>query len=913
MSRDRASDYIPEQIGPYTVVKMIGKGGAGEVFACRDEALGRLVAVKILHREASADAVRRERFVREGRMMARISSPHVVSIFGFGELDGRPYLVMEFLEGEDLESWLMRTRRPLAPAEALKYTADAARGLQAAARLDIVHRDVKPANIVVVDGQAKLTDFGLARPQDGSAMVTSEGLVTGTPAFLAPERARAVGDDVRSDIYSLGATLFTLVVGQPPYVRDTPIDVITAHLREPVPSVKARRPSVTDALDGFVSRMMAKDPRERFSNYQQLLGELETVLAHEVVGIAPQATQKSPASPFDAFADSEAAQVGLPTGVMGSLKRMGLIEIVQMLEYGKKTARLDVMPMGGAPRGQVHIKTGQVLYAEMGKLFGEPAFVELSQVSDGSFQIHYGQEPEDINISQPTQFLLLEALRQVDERSRAMESAPGLLSDESAGFVDLRPADSRIPVSADDLDPASGLFDSDPSLSQSLSDEDIIDNDPTLASPIVRPALDVRTDRTHEEGDADLDRTLIAPPQTPVEAPFEEAPFDQPPYEDAPFGTEATVADQAARPAWDEATDNFDEAATDPAAAAANVPAPVTIPAPRPQMRPTAADDEDPFERGDTLITAGPHFQDPRQGPSHNTRDTRLHQMPSSALGQAADAALYDLPLRALEGSLRVYDAIRHSATARHTLETFPFLRRVEDVLARGLRPMLEFCRSVPVVLWVVPASFLILFVVVVAVLALPPAPAAGPSVSPDNAAAVLEDVDAIPAPDRAGADWLRRGHALQALGDVDEAVDAYRAALGKGEVDDRALGVVIERINQKDVGLEVEMLTRWPGDAVSARLAQKVKHGEYHERINAYAALKARGEDDPVDVAGYALKNLAEGPTCLDRKIALEQLRDVGAKSDKVGKAVRAAQKRGDNECMDRLFRDMLPDRYAR
>src|SRR5690606_23959380 len=194
---------------------LIGHGGAGRVFAARDEALGRTVAIKVLHPQVANDPKNVERFLREARAMATISSPHVASIYQVGQHRKVPFIVMEYLEGQNLEQRLQKDGR-IPVAEALTYVRDCGLALKAADAAGLVHRDVKPANILVIDGRAKLTDFGTARPVDGSADMTVEGQIAGTATFMAPERVTGKGDDKRADIYSLGATLYCLIAGEPP-------------------------------------------------------------------------------------------------------------------------------------------------------------------------------------------------------------------------------------------------------------------------------------------------------------------------------------------------------------------------------------------------------------------------------------------------------------------------------------------------------------------------------------------------------------------------------------------------------------------------------------------------------------------------------------------------------------------------
>jgi serine/threonine-protein kinase len=264
-------------IGGYRLEKIIGTGGAGRVYAARDEALGRSVAIKLLHPQLARDAKNRERFQREARAMATVRSPHVAAVYSIGEERGMPYIVMEYFPGENLEQRLKSAGR-LRVEEALVYARDCALALQAADGAGIVHRDVKPANIVVKDGRAVLTDFGLARPMDGSANMTVEGEIAGTAMFMSPDRITGQGDDRRADIYSLGATLYCLIAGRPPFESPSPMDVIAAHINEQPQPLNERAPGTSPKVAALVTRMMEKEPAARQQDYDQLIAEMTTLI-----------------------------------------------------------------------------------------------------------------------------------------------------------------------------------------------------------------------------------------------------------------------------------------------------------------------------------------------------------------------------------------------------------------------------------------------------------------------------------------------------------------------------------------------------------------------------------------------------------------------------------------------------------
>lgn len=301
---DASHTETPTHVGTYSIVRVLGEGGMGRVLLGRDEGLSREVAIKVMLPDLARDQEMSARFLREARAMARISSPHVVTVFQVGEHDGAPFLVMELLVGEDLGARLKREGR-VSLDDAVRFVRDTMHGLDAAARAGLIHRDVKPANLFVADGRVKLTDFGLARPLDGSADLTQAGLVVGTPHYLAPEIAKGAPPSVQSDLYALGATFFELLAGRPPYPGKSAMEVLSAHITSSVPDVGAVV-SVPPPIAALVTRLLAKDPRDRFATY----ADLERALDEAVVAKTSGSTQI-----FGAVASSDAKAAEPPVDV----------------------------------------------------------------------------------------------------------------------------------------------------------------------------------------------------------------------------------------------------------------------------------------------------------------------------------------------------------------------------------------------------------------------------------------------------------------------------------------------------------------------------------------------------------------------------------------------------------------------
>lgn len=269
----------------YRIEQVVGSGSMGEVFRGVDIELKRKVAIKILSERHRDNAELRQRFTREGRAVAAISHPNVVQVFTTGTFDGRPYIAMEFLDGSDLGTSVERKGAwpPLAAAMAIR---DAALGLRAAARAGLIHRDVKPANLVILqDGIVKVTDFGLAKPIDpgDDPVLTNAGMVVGTPDYIAPEQARGETIDERVDLYALGGTLYYLLTGVPPFRTGVPAEdnymkVVGRHLRKPPPNACDRNPDTDIELARLAQAMMAKNPAQR-PDYSQVIAGLGAIIA----------------------------------------------------------------------------------------------------------------------------------------------------------------------------------------------------------------------------------------------------------------------------------------------------------------------------------------------------------------------------------------------------------------------------------------------------------------------------------------------------------------------------------------------------------------------------------------------------------------------------------------------------------
>jgi eukaryotic-like serine/threonine-protein kinase len=277
--------------GRYRLDAQIGSGGMSTVYRAFDTVLERQVAIKLLHRDIAADEDQIERFRREARAVAQLNHHHVVGVIDAGEATApddpvgaepvaMPYIVFEYVEGETLKDRIRRNGRLPVP-EAVAYAIEIGRGLQAAHERRIVHRDVKPQNVLIdEEGTAKVTDFGIARSLAEEGL-TAAGRVLGTTDYVSPEQA--LGHDVgpQSDLYSLGVVLFEMLTGDVPFHGENQIAVAMKHVREELPDVQVRRPEVSSALAAVLDRATAKDVDRRYQTDAEMIHDLEDVLAIE--------------------------------------------------------------------------------------------------------------------------------------------------------------------------------------------------------------------------------------------------------------------------------------------------------------------------------------------------------------------------------------------------------------------------------------------------------------------------------------------------------------------------------------------------------------------------------------------------------------------------------------------------------
>jgi len=264
--------------GRYELEELVGTGGMSSVYRAQDRLLERKVAIKLLHEHYTRDEDYVERFRREARAAAKLSHPNIVTVIDRGEADGRQFIVFEYVDGQNLKQ-LVEEQGRLPVRTALELAIEIGRALAFAHANGLVHRDVKPQNVLLGNGDVKVTDFGIARSVDVKSGLTETGTVLGTSDYIAPEQASGHHVDALSDEYSLGVVVYELLAGTPPYTGDSFVAVAMRHVSDPVPSIALVRPDVPLRLDAALRRAMAKSPDDRFGSMEEFVTELDACLA----------------------------------------------------------------------------------------------------------------------------------------------------------------------------------------------------------------------------------------------------------------------------------------------------------------------------------------------------------------------------------------------------------------------------------------------------------------------------------------------------------------------------------------------------------------------------------------------------------------------------------------------------------
>jgi serine/threonine-protein kinase len=302
---------LVDRLGHYRIVAELGRGGMGIVYKAHEESLNRFVAIKVLGEHLTEDPAHVERFLREARSAASLNHPNIVQIYAVSEEEGRHFFVMEYVSGRSLQQ-ILRSSGPLDPVQVARIALQTASGLGAAHDQGIIHRDIKPANLLIDErGLVKIADFGLALVAGGVSRLTATGMFMGTPGYLSPEQCLDQNPDHRTDIYSLGVTLYEALSGKVPFTADSPLALLRQIVEVEPPDLSEIKPDLDPELRAVVGRMMAKDRDQRIASCAEVISNLEAFLegtgasGNLVERVAAAGSPTPPPPPHDDELDSE--------------------------------------------------------------------------------------------------------------------------------------------------------------------------------------------------------------------------------------------------------------------------------------------------------------------------------------------------------------------------------------------------------------------------------------------------------------------------------------------------------------------------------------------------------------------------------------------------------------------------------
>jgi len=331
---------MKEHLGHYDIIAELGRGGMGVVYKGYETSLNRYVAIKVLAESLAHDESVKERFLREARSMAALNDPHIISIYFIGDDAGQTYFVMEFVDGESLGSLLKREGK-LKPEQAAKIVYQTAQGLATAHDKGVIHRDIKPGNLMLTSkGAVKIADFGIAlSTQDFSKKLTSTGEFVGTPGYLSPEVCQGKPVDQRSDIFSLGIVLFECLAGRMPFTDESPLGLMLEVVKAEIPDVRTLNAEVDPELERILAKMVAKDPAERYQSCQELVADLAR---------HPLVAKGGPITLQTRMSTAAATMIGQKTPVSGQRSLPSTSPTPQPLPVSRPTTPAGAQPVMGA-------------------------------------------------------------------------------------------------------------------------------------------------------------------------------------------------------------------------------------------------------------------------------------------------------------------------------------------------------------------------------------------------------------------------------------------------------------------------------------------------------------------------------------------------------------------------------------
>lgn len=414
---------IGETIGKFLITDVLGQGSSAKVFKALHKTLRIPVALKILLVSPQDESgALSEALQAEAQLLAQLNHPNILRVMDFDTHQHWPYIVLEYLEGLTLHELIEQSGRIL-PVRALAIVEGAIEGLAHATKRGVIHRDVKPANILVSkDGEAKVADLGIAKIVDNfnKPNPNADSLILGTPAYISPEQIEGHNSvDFRSDMYSIGATLYHAISGQLPFPSPNIFAMMKRHVEEDAIPLNTLCPTVSAALSDFVSRLMAKQPDERFSSYSELLDCLRALPelydsqrsllnSNSLAAMGISATPSLTTSQLGPMTTSSTASIS------GSLGQTSIAEIIQFLQLTNKSGILQITST--ELNAEIGFYEGSAMHAEYGPCMGKEAFYEIVALGEGSFYFMENQAVTFRSLTDSTMSLLVEGMRRVDEK-----------------------------------------------------------------------------------------------------------------------------------------------------------------------------------------------------------------------------------------------------------------------------------------------------------------------------------------------------------------------------------------------------------------------------------------------------------------------------------------------------------------
>lgn len=366
---------VGEKLGQYQIIEEVGKGGMATVYKAYHSELDRHVAIKVMDADMSKEKGFIERFKREARVIARLDNPHIVPVYGYDEYHGQPYLVLKYIDGQTLRDRMKNTSLPT--EEVLEYVKSVGDGLQYAHNRGILHRDVKPSNVLISsDGNTYLTDFGLAKVIKEGTSITTGDVILGTPYYISPEQAKNSEHlDEGTDIYSFGVMIYEMVVGRVPYESDTPISVIEDHIYTPVPLPTSFQPGLPLEIEQVLLKTLAKERQERYDTVTNLVKAFQQACKADI----NHTTGAAPSIKIGAGTASLLAENGKSISLGSGKVVLGRNSATKNIQNDVDLSEFDIKKIVSRRHAMVQYQRGEFLLYDLNSRNG--TFVNGSRIS----------------------------------------------------------------------------------------------------------------------------------------------------------------------------------------------------------------------------------------------------------------------------------------------------------------------------------------------------------------------------------------------------------------------------------------------------------------------------------------------------------------------------------------------------